>query len=172
MLGTQSGLKSLPINISYKNFYIYSSVSPHSWESFSLFLPCVNTEIMKTYLEQLSMAYPDKELRLIVDPSRLAFFKRPASSRKHTDWVFAPLLTGVQSCRKTIAVATQPRLPQSPFQNGKTIGGGLDQCNQFTILFRVRNLMPPLIFVAFYLKICISQYMLWLLHLLHKLSRR
>ena len=51
----------------YKNFYLYSSVSPHTGESFTLFLPWVDTEIMNIYLEELSLAYPDQELMVIMD---------------------------------------------------------------------------------------------------------
>jgi transposase len=51
----------------YKNFYVFSGVSPHTGESFSLFLPWVNTEIMNLYLEELSLAYPEQELMLIMD---------------------------------------------------------------------------------------------------------
>jgi len=51
----------------YQNFYLYSSVSPHSGDSFTLFLPWVNTEMMNLYLEKLSAAYLDRELLLIMD---------------------------------------------------------------------------------------------------------
>jgi len=59
--------KSSPVKIGYKNFYIYSSVSPHCGESFSLFLPWVNTEIFTLYLKHLSLEYNDKEILLIMD---------------------------------------------------------------------------------------------------------
>ena len=59
--------KYSPVKIGYKNFYIYSSVSPQGGESFSLFLPWVNTEMMTLYLKQLSMSYPDKEIMMIMD---------------------------------------------------------------------------------------------------------
>ena len=51
----------------YKNFYLYSAVSPHAGESFTLFLPWVNTDMMNFYLEHLSENYHDKELMLIMD---------------------------------------------------------------------------------------------------------
>ena len=51
----------------YKNFYLYSGVSPHTGEAFTLILPWVNTEMMNLYLDYLSLAYPDKELMLIMD---------------------------------------------------------------------------------------------------------
>lgn len=51
----------------YHNFYLYASVSPHSGESFILFLPWVNTEIMSLYLKQLAATYADQEIILIMD---------------------------------------------------------------------------------------------------------
>jgi transposase len=56
-----------PVNPGYKNFYIYSSVSPHTGDSFSLFLPWVNTEMMNIYLEHFSVGFPDKHIMLIMD---------------------------------------------------------------------------------------------------------
>ena len=51
----------------YKNFYIYSSASPHSGDSFSLFMPEVNTAMMNVYLKELSQAFSDKNIMLIMD---------------------------------------------------------------------------------------------------------
>ncbi len=51
----------------YQNFYVYSAVSPHDDEAFSLFLPWVNTEMMNLYLEELARAYPDAEILIIWD---------------------------------------------------------------------------------------------------------
>lgn len=51
----------------FKNFYVYSSVSPNTGESFSLLLPCVNTEIMNIYLEELSKEYKGKKILMIMD---------------------------------------------------------------------------------------------------------
>ena len=51
----------------YKNFYIYSSVCPRTGDSFSLFMPEVNTEMMNVYLKELSKTLPDKNIMLIMD---------------------------------------------------------------------------------------------------------
>jgi len=51
----------------YKNFYIYSSVCPCTGDSFSLFMPEVNTEMMNVYLKELSKTFPDKNIMLIMD---------------------------------------------------------------------------------------------------------
>lgn len=51
----------------FKNFYCYSAISPHSGESFSLFLPEVNTEMMNLFFEEFSKAYSDKKILLILD---------------------------------------------------------------------------------------------------------
>jgi transposase len=51
----------------YKNFYVYSGVSPQSGESFSLFLPWVNTDMMNLFLRELSAHYSDREILLFMD---------------------------------------------------------------------------------------------------------
>ena len=51
----------------YRNFYIYASVSPCAEETFSLFLPWVNTDMMNLYLEELSNAYSQKRIMVIMD---------------------------------------------------------------------------------------------------------
>lgn len=51
----------------YKNFYIYSAVSPVDGESFHLSLPWVNTEMMSLYLGELSKACADCEAWVIMD---------------------------------------------------------------------------------------------------------
>ncbi len=51
----------------YKNFYIYSSVCPQTGDSFSLFMPEVNTAMMNVYLKELSKTFSDKNIMLIMD---------------------------------------------------------------------------------------------------------
>ncbi len=51
----------------YQNFYVYSAVSPHHEEAFSLFLPSVNTEMMNLYLDGLARAYPEAQILIIWD---------------------------------------------------------------------------------------------------------
>jgi len=51
----------------YKNFYVYSSVSPLNGNSFSLFLPLANTEVMSLYLQELSLAFNNQNLLIIMD---------------------------------------------------------------------------------------------------------
>jgi hypothetical protein len=58
---------SAPVNPSYKNFYVYSSVSPITGEPFHLFLPNVNTEMMNIYIHEMAAAYPDFEIMLVMD---------------------------------------------------------------------------------------------------------
>lgn len=57
----------VPVNPAYQNFYIFSGVSPITGDSFSLFLPNVNTQTMNIYLEELSNAYSDCNIMLIMD---------------------------------------------------------------------------------------------------------
>jgi transposase len=61
--------KPLQIKVkqAYQNFYIYGAVEPKTGENFSLFLPWVNTEMMNLYLEQMSLAYENEEIILIMD---------------------------------------------------------------------------------------------------------
>jgi transposase len=51
----------------YESFYIYSCVSPHSGESFSLFLPEINTAMMNIYLGEFLKEYSDKDILIILD---------------------------------------------------------------------------------------------------------
>jgi len=51
----------------YKNFYCYSSVSPLSGESFTLFLPEVNTDMMNIYLEEFLKQYSGKDIIIVLD---------------------------------------------------------------------------------------------------------
>jgi transposase len=51
----------------YQNFYLYSCVSPFSGESFTLFLPEVNTDMMNIFFEELAKEYPDREICIVMD---------------------------------------------------------------------------------------------------------
>jgi transposase len=46
---------------------VYSSVSPITGEAFTLFLPRVNTEMMNIYLTEMSAAFPDKKIMIVLD---------------------------------------------------------------------------------------------------------
>ena len=59
--------QSAKIKTGYKFFYLYAGVSPTNGESFMLLLPWVNTDIMNVYLNELSKAYQDKTLMIIMD---------------------------------------------------------------------------------------------------------
>lgn len=61
--------KPLQIKVkqAYQNFYIYGAVEPKTGENFSLFLPWVNTEMMNLYLEQMSHAFTNEEIVIIMD---------------------------------------------------------------------------------------------------------
>jgi transposase len=67
-LWAKQGIRSQTVvKPGYKNFYIYSGVSPQSGESFSLFLPWVNTDMMNLFLRELSAHYHDKQVLLFMD---------------------------------------------------------------------------------------------------------
>ena len=67
----------------YKNFYLYSCVSPLSGESFTLFLPEVNTDMMNIFFEELVKEYPDKEIIIVMDQAGW----HKAKDLKHPDTV-------------------------------------------------------------------------------------
>jgi transposase len=51
----------------YKNFYTYSAVSPQTGDSFSLFLPEVNTQMMNIFFEEFAKAYSGKDILMVLD---------------------------------------------------------------------------------------------------------
>lgn len=59
--------KLVKVQPGYKNFYIYSSVAPGQQDSFTFFLPWVNTEMMNLYLQELSSEYWATKILLIMD---------------------------------------------------------------------------------------------------------
>lgn len=63
--------KGEPLNVKikqgYQSFYMYSAVSPHTGDDFSLILPQINTEMMDIYLSELSKAYDNHRILLIMD---------------------------------------------------------------------------------------------------------
>jgi hypothetical protein len=60
-LGETRCALSLKVHQGYKNFYLYSCVAPLSGESFTLFLPEVNTDMMNIFFDELSKEYPTKK---------------------------------------------------------------------------------------------------------------
>lgn len=51
----------------YEWTYLYAAVDPTSGESFSLYLPGMDGECFERFLEELSMAYSDHHLLLVLD---------------------------------------------------------------------------------------------------------
>jgi transposase len=47
--------------------YLYGAVSPQDGELFSLVMPYANTDCMNIFLEELSRAYPDDHILLLLD---------------------------------------------------------------------------------------------------------
>jgi transposase len=58
---------SLKVHQGYQNFYLYSCLAPLSGESFSLFLPDVNTDMMNIFFDELAQEYPDREIIIALD---------------------------------------------------------------------------------------------------------
>jgi transposase len=87
------------VSQSYQNFYMYSSVSPFSGQSFSLFLPWVNTETMNRYLAEMSAAYPEHQLLIIWDGAgwhRSKELQLPANIQVHFLPPYSPELNPVE----------------------------------------------------------------------------
>jgi hypothetical protein len=53
--------------IGYKNFYLYGAIEYYTGENFSLLMPSVNVPCMNVYLDELSKAFPDDSIALIMD---------------------------------------------------------------------------------------------------------
>ena len=58
---------AVQIKLGFKNFYIYSAVSPKDGDSFSLIAPYVNTDIMNIYLDKLSEHLGKKTALVVMD---------------------------------------------------------------------------------------------------------
>ncbi len=57
----------IKVKLGFKNFYLYSAVSPLSGDSCTLLLPCVNVEAMNSFLAEMEKSYPHEEILLIMD---------------------------------------------------------------------------------------------------------
>ena len=80
---------SCKVKPGYKNFYLYSCISPFSGDYFTLILPWVNTDVMNYYLKKLAIAFKDKQLMLVMDQ---AGWHRSKNLHKHDNikLVFLP----------------------------------------------------------------------------------
>jgi len=90
---------SAPVNPSYKNYYVYSSVSPATVEPFHLFLPNVNIEMMNIYIHEMATAYSDFEIMLVMDQAgwhKSKTLKVPPNMRFHFLPPYSPELNPVE----------------------------------------------------------------------------
>ena len=55
------------VKLGFKNFYLYSGVSPLSGDSFTLLLPAVNTQCMNIYLKELGKYSKNQKIFVIMD---------------------------------------------------------------------------------------------------------
>jgi transposase len=51
----------------YQWFWLYTAVEPATGESFSLYLPSLDSVCLQVFLEQLKAVYPDDALLLVMD---------------------------------------------------------------------------------------------------------
>lgn len=65
---TRKGVHSITIvRPGYKNFYAFSAVNPNTGEEITLFLPWVNTAMMKLFLDHLSQVLDKRSCFLVMD---------------------------------------------------------------------------------------------------------
>jgi len=62
------GMRPLvPKQIVRESFYVYAAICPHLSKMSSLILPCAITEMMKLFLENVSIEFSDYEIIMQVD---------------------------------------------------------------------------------------------------------
>lgn len=65
---TEKGIPyTVKVQQGYQNFYVYSSVCHHDGSDFTLLMPEVNTQMMNIYLHELSNAFENSRIMLIMD---------------------------------------------------------------------------------------------------------
>ena len=57
----------IKVKLGYKNFYLYSAISPKTGKEFTLLLPNVNINCMNIFLEEFSKINKDKKIVIIMD---------------------------------------------------------------------------------------------------------
>lgn len=63
-----TGMRSrVEVKLGFENFYMYSAVEVGSGESFNLLLPKVNTDLMNIFLREISIAYKDDKITMVMD---------------------------------------------------------------------------------------------------------
>ena len=64
----KTGIRTpVKIKLGYKNFYLYSAVSPKTGKEFTLLLPNVNIDCMNIFLAELSKVNQDKKIAIVMD---------------------------------------------------------------------------------------------------------
>lgn len=57
----------MKVKLGFKNFYLYSAISPKTGKDFSLVLPLVNTDCMNVFLEEFSKELGEQKVLIIMD---------------------------------------------------------------------------------------------------------
>jgi len=65
--GLRGEKQSVKVITKYTFFYLYAGISPVTGDSYILYLPWVNTDIMNLYLQHMAAAYADKQLLIFMD---------------------------------------------------------------------------------------------------------
>jgi hypothetical protein len=53
--------------LGFKDFYLYTAVSPKTGDGFTLLMPCVNAEALNVYLKEMSLWLGSKKACIIRD---------------------------------------------------------------------------------------------------------
>lgn len=64
----KTGIRTpVKIKLGYKNFYLYSAVSPKTGKEFTLLLPNVNIDCMNIFLEEFAKVNQGKKIAIVMD---------------------------------------------------------------------------------------------------------
>jgi len=64
----KTGIRTpVKIKLGYKNFYLYSAVSPKTGEEFTLLLPSVNIDCMNIFLREFGKENRDRKIAIVMD---------------------------------------------------------------------------------------------------------
>jgi hypothetical protein len=64
----KTGIRTpVKIKLGYKNFYLYSIVSPKTGKEFTLLLPSVNIDCMNIFLKEFAKINQDKKIAIVMD---------------------------------------------------------------------------------------------------------
>jgi transposase len=108
----------------YQWFWLYTAVEPTTGESFSLYLPSLDSICLQVFLEQLKAAYPDDALLLVMDWASSHGSTRaiwPQDTQPLLLPSYSPQLNPAERCFQELRRALSNRL----FETLETLQGAL-----------------------------------------------